>query len=214
MPAPFAGAEDIAATFAEAQGTASAETLAEDALATGLVAQPVPEVFYVDEVSGDFLPWYLDAATGNLTPSRLQAARLGTVLETIAGWGYPVNQLPLRTRLTDQPSASRKGKLVRLDSWDPVTKELVSRKTTQLGRIDEWDALAHVQELVLKYPSGAIVADTPSTRAAGLAGQRIEGQLVLEVPPQVDPIPQRVLDYANERGVLIRDWLGVELNEP
>ncbi|MDQ3735088.1 MAG: hypothetical protein M3400_14050, partial [Actinomycetota bacterium] len=98
------------------------------------------------------------------------------------------------------------------DSYDPDKGEIVSRKRTQLGAIDEWDALNHVQELVTKYPSGALVASTPSTRASGLAGQQIKGRLILEVPPQEYPIPERVLDYATESQVLIRDWMGHEYN--
>ena len=212
VPAPFAGEAEVADMFAAAQATGSAEALVEDALAAGLVPQPVPEVFYYDEVSGDFLPWYLNAETGNITPSRLQAANLGNVVEKMLGFGYPVNQLPLRTRMSGEGSVSGKGQVVRLDSYDPEKGEIVSRKVTQLGRIDEWDALGHLQELYLKYPSGAVVANTPSTRAAGLAGELIEGQLILEVPPQLDPIPERVLEYANERNIVIRDWTGVELN--
>ncbi|MDQ3735379.1 MAG: hypothetical protein M3400_15520, partial [Actinomycetota bacterium] len=147
---------EVTDMFAEAQGMVTPEALADQALADGLISQPIPEAFYYDEVSGDFLPWYLNAETGSITPHWLSSAKLGTIMEAIASFGYPINQLPLRTRLSGQPGAPRRGQIVRLDSYDPDKGEIVSRKRTQLGAIDEWDALNHVQELVTKYPSGAL----------------------------------------------------------
>jgi hypothetical protein len=46
----------------------------------------------------------------------------------------------------------------------------------------------------------------PSSEA--LAGSTLQGQYILEVPVQVNPVPQAVLDSANNAGVLIRDING------
>lgn len=33
----------------------------------------------------------------------------------------------------------------------------------------------------------------------------LQGQMILEVPVQEEPVPERVLDYANEHRIKIRD---------
>lgn len=53
---------------------------------------------------------------------------------------------------------------------------------------------------------GATIARVPSSRS--LAGQTLQGQHILEVPVQVKPVPQSVIDAANRAGVLIRDVNG------
>jgi hypothetical protein len=57
-----------------------------------------------------------------------------------------------------------------------------------------------------KYPVNATIAKVPSSGA--LAGLPLLGQYYLEVPIQLRPIPQSVLDVANRAGVLIRDVNG------
>lgn len=52
----------------------------------------------------------------------------------------------------------------------------------------------------------ATVANVPSS--GPLAGQLLQGQYILEVPVQTNPVPQAVLDAANKAGVLIRDVNG------
>jgi filamentous hemagglutinin len=182
---------------------AADSALAAEALELGLSEGVVPELHYVDPVSGDYLPFYYNAESGQFQPYWNQPMQMGNVFNELGNWGYPVHELPLRTAV---PSGA--GSTVRLDSYDPVAGEIISRKYTQLGGIDQFDALGYVQELVIKYPSGAEIAATPATRAAGLAGNSVEGQLVLEVPVQKDPIPEHVLRYAESRGVIIRDPTG------
>ena len=43
---------------------------------------------------------------------------------------------------------------------------------------------------------------------AGDVGKGIDGQMILEVPVQIEPIPQSILDKANELEVIIRDVQG------
>lgn len=38
------------------------------------------------------------------------------------------------------------------------------------------------------------------------------GNLILEIPEQKGPIPQSVIDYVNNKGIIIRDVNGKEYN--
>lgn len=40
----------------------------------------------------------------------------------------------------------------------------------------------------------------------------MEGDLILEIPVQNKPVPQKIIDYANNKGITIRDVLGKEYN--
>jgi hypothetical protein len=48
-----------------------------------------------------------------------------------------------------------------------------------------------------------VIADVPSS--GSLAGLRLQGQLILEVPIQNAPIPKSVLKAADEAGVIIKE---------
>lgn len=165
----------------------------------GMSEHHPPVVEYIDPVSGDRLPLYYNAETGKYVPADLHKAQTGNVFETVAEWGYEVNQLPLQARSGRRPV---------LDSYSPEKKEIVSRKFSQLAEVDYWTSLGYLQELRIKYPSGATVASTPLTRASGWAGRKVEGALILEVPVQKAPIPDRVLAEAAKRGISIRDVIG------
>lgn len=97
----------------------------------------------------------------------------------------------------------------RLDSYVPG-EEIISRKLTQLAEVDVSTARRYIDELVQKYPPGTTIPNTPANRANGLAGQTLDGDLVLQVPPQRGPIPEEVLRYAERQGVSIIDVNGVE----
>lgn len=71
----------------------------------------------------------------------------------------------------------------RVDSYNPATGEIVN-----------------------KYPAGATIANVPSS--GKLAGSQMEGSNILEVPPQMKPIPQSVLNAAKQTDVIIRDTNG------
>jgi hypothetical protein len=91
----------------------------------------------------------------------------------------------------------------RLDSYNPESGEIVSRKFTQFSEIQDQTALRYINEIQKKYPVGATIADVPSS--GSLAGQQLQGRLILEVPVQNNPIPQTIIDAADNAGVLIRD---------
>ena len=101
---------------------------------------------------------------------------------------------------------------MRLDSYNPKTKEIVSRKYTQLSEISEKTAIGYLKELLEKYSPGSVIADVPSNRVGANAGifeenegNILKGQMILEVPVQEKSVPERVLRYANLRGIKIRD---------
>jgi hypothetical protein len=100
---------------------------------------------------------------------------------------------------------------VRLDSYNPDLDEIVSRKYTQLADIKLSTAKGYIDELVLKYPDGSIIADVPSTPGE-LLGKKLEGELFLEVPTQNGALPQELIDYAKIKAVKIRDQAGQILN--
>ena len=115
--------------------------------------------------------------------------------------------------------SSAKYKYVRLDSYNPRTKEIVSRKRTQLWRIPEETAIRYLKELEAKYSPGSVIADVPSNREGANAGifeenegNILKGQMILEVPVQEESVPERVLDYANKHHIKIRDIKGKNYN--
>lgn len=96
----------------------------------------------------------------------------------------------------------------RVDSYNPGS-EIVSRKLTQLGEISESTAKGYIDEFATKYAAGTRIADTPQMRQAGLAGKRLRGSMILEVPPQLGgKIDPAIVKYAEEKGISIRDING------
>ena len=68
-----------------------------------------------------------------------------------------------------------------------------------------------MNELQKKYPSGAIITDSPFNPKV-LRGNTMTGNLILEIPEQKGSIPQSVIEYANNKGIIIRDVNGKEYN--
>ena len=104
---------------------------------------------------------------------------------------------------------------MRLDSYNPRTGEIVSRKRTQLWRIPEEIAIRYLKELEAKYSPGSVIADVPSNRVGANAGifeenegNILKGQTILEVPVQEEPVPESVLRYAAKEKIKIRDTEG------
>jgi hypothetical protein len=58
------------------------------------------------------------------------------------------------------------------------------------------------------YDIGETIADTAASRAAGIAGDNLAGRRILELPPQVAPIPAEILHYAASYEVIMRDTNG------
>lgn len=71
-----------------------------------------------------------------------------------------------------------------------------------MADINESTAKSYLSELSKKYPQNATIADVPSSGA--LAGSKLKGKQILEVPIQNNPIPQSILDYANDLKIDIR----------
>jgi tetratricopeptide (TPR) repeat protein len=132
------------------------------------------------------------------------AAREGIEFDVLEGQKYPHNQVPIR---------DKGGKVRRLDSYDPQKQEIISRKSlaTNNGQIaftSEFEMIDHFQEFALKYPNGAVIADTAAAQKLGLANQTLTGKYILEVPVQNWVIRERVLNEAKIRGITIRDIKG------
>ncbi len=90
-------------------------------------------------------------------------------------------------------------------------KEIVSRKFTQLAKVKTSTGIGYLKELERKYPSGAIITDSPFNPKV-LRGQQMTGQLILEIPVQKESIPKNVIEYANQHDIVIRDVKGKEYN--
>ena len=95
--------------------------------------------------------------------------------------------------------------------------EIVSRKYTQLSEISEKTAIGYLKELSEKYSPGSVIADVPSNRVGANAGifeenggKTLRGRMILEVPVQEEPVPERVLRYAAKEKIKIRDINGKE----
>ena len=127
---------------------------------------------------------------------------------------YPFNEVYLEapkkaTKLAGDSPA--KHKYVRLDSYVPNT-EIVSRKYTQFDEVSEETAIRYLKELSNKYSPGSIIADVPSNNTGSnknifeLNGDNVlRGQMILEVPVQHKAVPKEVINYANLKGIKIRD---------
>ena len=128
---------------------------------------------------------------------------------------YPYNEVYLEApkKAINLPEGSpTKHQYVRLDSYNPHTGEIVSRKYTQLSEVSEETAIRYLKELSDKYAPGSIIADVPSNRTGlnkGIfevnQGRDLKGKMILEVPVQDKVVPRRVIDYASLKGIKIRD---------
>ena len=128
---------------------------------------------------------------------------------------YPYNEVYLEApkKAINLPEGSpTKHQYVRLDSYNPHTGEIVSRKYTQLSEVSEETAIRYLKELSDKYAPGSIIADVPSNRTGlnkGIfevnQGRDLKGQMILEVPVQKKPIPQNVINYADKLRIKIRN---------
>jgi len=112
-------------------------------------------------------------------------------------------------------NANGKSKYWILDSFETRTAppQIVSRKYTQLSQVREETGIGYLEEFVEKYPPRTKIANVPST-PAGLVGGELEGTMYLEVPVQTGtpPVPQSVLQRANDLNIKIRDINGTIYN--
>jgi len=111
---------------------------------------------------------------------------------------YQYNELYVR-------KATGKGYWI-LDSYEPAQGP-VSRKFTQLAKVELDSALKVLSEAYDKYKPGTVIGSVRTTPPA-LRGQQITGQLVLEVPIQTLAIPPEILARARQLNIQIRDVTG------
>ncbi|MEW4225848.1 LXG domain-containing protein [Rossellomorea marisflavi] len=116
---------------------------------------------------------------------------------------YPYNEVELEAKGIN-------GKKYVVDSYVPG-EEIVSRKFTQLAEVKETTALSYLSEFTKKYSSGSEISSGKFNPNA-LKGGRLEGELILEVPVQTKPVPQKIIDEATEKGIIIRDINGKVYN--
>ena len=131
---------------------------------------------------------------------------------------YPFNEVYLeapKKAINLPEGAPTKHQYVRLDSYNPHTGEIVSRKYTQLSEVSEETAIRYLKELSDKYAPGSIIADVPSNRTGvnkGIfelnQGDKLKGQMILEVPVQKKSVRESILKYARDNNIQIRDING------
>ncbi|HCB3236327.1 hemagglutinin repeat-containing protein [Citrobacter amalonaticus] len=138
------------------------------------------------------------AAVNSAKPRWLQNVQAGNKFNAEQSKHYPYNEL-----YVNKPNGNG---YYRVDSYNPATGEIVSRKFTQFSDITESTANNYIREAVNKYPAGASIAQVPSSGTLG--GKKLQGSNILEIPPQIKPIPQSVLDSAKQANVIIRDTNG------
>ena len=122
---------------------------------------------------------------------------------------YPHNEVYVKYK--DKKGGWKEGKV---DSYDPDKGEIISRKYTQLAGIQYQTARNYMNEFLTKYAPKTEIKDVPTQRPGSghqnedLAGETLEGDMILEVPVQKKPVPKEVLEYAKKNKIMIRDEKG------
>ena len=128
----------------------------------------------------------------------------GSIFDVSNAHRYTANEVYL--------DVNGKHNAVRLDSYNPG-EAVVSRKFTQLAEQPR-GAITALKEMVAKYDpenEGIVIADTPGNRlrfTPDQIGKPLDGPMRLEVPVQNAPVPQNILDLANEFKIKIVDVTG------
>jgi len=91
----------------------------------------------------------------------------------------------------------------RLDSYDPVKGEIVSRKATDLEMIEKETFERYLRELRDKYPAGTKIR---SDKDQEIDGQHLQGKQILEIPAS-----NKNFEGIKEYEALARDKYGIEL---
>ncbi len=151
----------------------------------------------VDSVVSDLKDWYSD---NTASAAWMQRVRDGNAFDELRSPEYLYNQV-----YVVKPSG--KG-YFRLDSYNPATGMIVSRKYTQFVNITEATGKKYIDELAAKYPSGATIADVKSNTELRRTATQLQGNLYLEVPVQTGSIPESVLAEARAKNVTIIDVNG------
>jgi hypothetical protein len=141
------------------------------------------------------------APTKSGKPDWLMRLEDGNAFNKAQSPRYPHNEV-----YVEKPA----GGYYKVVSYNPRSGEIVSRKFTQLSEVQEATGIKYVNELASKFTPGAKIANVPTS--GNLAGQSLQRQMNLEVPVQTKPIPQAVIDAANQKGIIIRDINGKVYN--
>lgn len=177
----------------------------------------------LDQFDGD-IDRARDAMRTNLTRGGLSSAAADRIVNLLSGNAFNAQRRGHGTQLAEVELGPRGTHGVRVDAWDPVEGEIISRKYTQLADLTPRAARDYLDELAAKYAPGTEIKLTPTVRRkaeqAGLDPDSlptelgIDDDLVLEVPPQTraGDIPQSVFDRADEMGITIRQTDGVVLS--
>jgi hypothetical protein len=188
-------------------GAEAATVTATTGLATDLTADAATDIAAGDftAVAGDEVESEIAATAGK--PDWLVRLQQGNEFDDVQGLKYEEAGGYNEVYVDKPPDLVTGGsKYVRVDSY-LHDDEIVSRKMTQLGEVDESTGKGYVRELYNKYQPGRTIADVPSA-PPGLAGRALSGDMVLEVPVQTSAVPQSVLDLAKQLNVMIRDING------
>ena len=91
----------------------------------------------------------------------------------------------------------------RLDSYDPTAGEIISRKATDLDRIQEETFRGYLQELQDKYSVGETIR---SNKYPEIDGLKLDGKHILEIPDSNKHLPdiEKFKEIAKEYGVELR----------
>ncbi|WP_440366016.1 hypothetical protein, partial [Neisseria sp. P0014.S009] len=70
-----------------------------------------------------------------------------------------------------------------------------------MAEVKEKTALSYLSEFTKKYSSGSEISSGKFNPNA-LKGGRLDGELILEIPVQTKPVPQKIIEEANEKGII------------
>jgi hypothetical protein len=129
---------------------------------------------------------------------RIANLRRGQAYDAAHKFDYEHREVVLKPRGGGRP---------RLDGYKPG-QAIVSRKETQLAQVTLKSALQYVREVPKKYAPRTPIAKVKSNK--GIKDTYLRGQMYLEVPVQIEPVPRAVLDEAQRLDVIIRDVTGRE----
>ncbi|WP_380151467.1 hypothetical protein [Kroppenstedtia eburnea] len=147
-----------------------------------------------------------------MTPEQKAKVNQGNAFNEKMRPNYPHNEVYVKYK------DKGKWKEGMVDSYDPDKGEIISRKHTQLAEIQYQSAKRYMDEFLMKYAPGTRIRDVPTQRKgsghqnAGLAGDTLKGDMILEVPVQKKPVPRNVREYATDNDIIIRDEKGKVYN--
>ena len=113
----------------------------------------------------------------------------------------------------------RVSKLGSREWWRASASTRSAPSSIQFDKVSEETAIRYLKELKDKYAPGSVIADVPSNKTGVNRdifkvnqGRDLKGQMILEVPVQEAKISPKVLEYANDYNIKIRDIKGKSYN--